>query len=46
MYLKEKYCEVNKNINLHIAVGTYNTRKLPKTGQHMQKTAHTALVTQ
>jgi hypothetical protein len=35
MYLKVKYCEGNKNIN--IAVGTYNTRKLPKSGQHMQK---------
>jgi hypothetical protein len=24
MYLKEKYCEVNKESNLHIANGTYN----------------------
>jgi hypothetical protein len=37
MYLKVNYNEVNKNSNLHIAIGTYNPRKLPKNGQHMQK---------
>jgi hypothetical protein len=39
MYLKVKYCEVNKNSNLHniIAVGTYNPRKLPKSSQYIQK---------
>jgi hypothetical protein len=30
MYLKIKYCEVNKERNKHIANGTYNPRKLPK----------------
>jgi hypothetical protein len=30
MYLKVKYCKVNKESNLHIANGTYNPRKLPK----------------
>jgi hypothetical protein len=28
--LKVKYCEVNKNSNLHIAISTYNPRKLEK----------------
>jgi hypothetical protein len=37
MYLKVKYCEVNKNSNLHLAIGTYNPIKLPKSGHHMQK---------
>jgi hypothetical protein len=32
-----KYCEVNKNGNLHFAIGTYNQRKIPKSRQHMQK---------
>jgi hypothetical protein len=27
MYLKVKYCEVNKENNVHIAKGTDNTRK-------------------
>jgi hypothetical protein len=37
-YLKVKYQEVNKETNLHIAIGTYNPRKLPKSHQHnMQK---------
>jgi hypothetical protein len=30
MYLKIKYCEVNKESNLLTANGTYNPRKLPK----------------
>jgi hypothetical protein len=30
MYLKVKYCEVNKNNNLHIAIGTNNLRILQK----------------
>jgi hypothetical protein len=29
-YLKVKYCEVNKDSNLHIANGTYTPRLLPK----------------
>jgi hypothetical protein len=33
MYLKVKYCEVNKENNLHIANGTCNPRKLPKMGE-------------
>jgi hypothetical protein len=37
MYFKVKYCEVNKLSNLHIAIGTYNPRKIAKSGQHMQK---------
>jgi hypothetical protein len=35
MYLKVKYCEVNKESNLHIANGMYNPRKLPKRGQNI-----------
>jgi hypothetical protein len=34
IYLKVTYCEVNKESNLHIANGTYNSRKLQK-GQYM-----------
>jgi hypothetical protein len=30
MYLKVKYCEVNKESNLHIKNGTSNPCKLPK----------------
>jgi hypothetical protein len=37
MYLKVKYCEVNKESNLHTAIATYNPRKLPKSGQHIEK---------
>jgi hypothetical protein len=37
MYLKVKYCEVNKESNLHIANGTYNPRKQPKRGQNIHK---------
>jgi hypothetical protein len=37
MYLKIKYGEMNKISNLHIEIGTYNPRKLPKSGQNMQK---------
>jgi hypothetical protein len=37
MYFKVKYCKVNRNSNLHIAIGTYNSRKLPNSGQHVQK---------
>jgi hypothetical protein len=35
--LKVKYCEVNKERNLHIANGTYNPCKLPKRGQNIHK---------
>jgi hypothetical protein len=38
MHFKVKYCEMNKLNNLHIVISTYNPRKLPKSGQHMQKT--------
>jgi hypothetical protein len=34
---KSKYCEMNKQSILHIAIGTYNPRKLAKGGQHTQK---------
>jgi hypothetical protein len=34
MYLKVKYCEVNKLSYLHIAISTYNPRKLRKSGQN------------
>jgi hypothetical protein len=37
MYLKVKYYELNKDINLHIANSAYNPHKLPKRGQNMQK---------
>jgi hypothetical protein len=34
-YLKVKYCEVNKESNLHIANSTYNPSKLSKRGQNI-----------
>jgi hypothetical protein len=37
MFLKVKYCEVNKESDLNIANGTYNPRKLPKRGQNVQR---------
>jgi hypothetical protein len=36
MYLKINYCEEYKNNNLHIAIGNYNPRKIPKSGHYMQ----------
>jgi hypothetical protein len=45
MYLKVKYCEMNKLSNLHIAISIYNPRKLPKRWSTDAKTALTALVT-
>jgi hypothetical protein len=38
MYLKVKvkYCEVNKESDLHIAISTNNPRKLPKRGQNVK----------
>jgi hypothetical protein len=45
MYLKDKYCELNKGSNLHIANSTYNPLKLPKKFKYA-KTALSALVTQ
>jgi hypothetical protein len=35
IYLKVKYCEMNKGSNLH-TYGTYNPHKLPKRDQNMQ----------
>jgi hypothetical protein len=37
MNLKIKYCEVNKESNLHIAIGNYNPRKLPKRSKYVKK---------
>jgi hypothetical protein len=37
MFLIVKYCEVNKESNLHIVIGTYNQHKLPRRGSNMQK---------
>jgi hypothetical protein len=37
MYLKVKYCEVNKENNLHIAIGDYNPVILLKMGKNIQK---------
>jgi hypothetical protein len=37
MFLKVKYCEVNKKSNLHIANSTHNPHKLPTRGQNVQK---------
>jgi hypothetical protein len=37
MYLKINYCEVNKERNIHIAKGTYNTCKSPNRGQNIQQ---------
>jgi hypothetical protein len=36
MYLKVKYCEVNKENNLHISNSSYNPYKLTKRGQNEQ----------
>jgi hypothetical protein len=37
MYLKVKFCYVNKECNLHIVTGTYNPCKKPKTSPKIQK---------
>jgi hypothetical protein len=37
MYLKVKYCESNKEGNLHIENVTYNPHILPKKGKNAQK---------
>jgi hypothetical protein len=34
--LKSKICEADKENNMHIAKGTYNPCKLPKSGLNMQ----------
>jgi hypothetical protein len=36
MYLKVKYCEVDKENNLHIANSPCNPHKLPNRGQNKQ----------
>jgi hypothetical protein len=37
MYLKVKYCEMNKESKLNNAIGSNNHLKLPNRGQNMEK---------
>jgi hypothetical protein len=37
MYLKVKYCEMNKISNLYLAIGTNKPGKIPKSGQYICK---------
>jgi hypothetical protein len=37
MNKKVMYCQVNKECTLHIANGTFNSRKLPNKVKNMQK---------
>jgi hypothetical protein len=40
MYLKVKYCEVNKESNLHIASVNYNLPKSPQRQHNTQKNTY------
>jgi hypothetical protein len=44
MYLKVKYCELNKEINLHISNGTCNPHKTPKKQNEVKECKKIALL--